>query len=97
MKISDIPRFFQTILLILPTPPFLWEKSEPPPFLKISKTQPPLLYKACGGGGGSNYEYLEENSETFGRRYPVKRLLLKQVQWQTPVMESILNKVAGMK
>ena len=39
-------------LLILRTPPFLWEKSERPLFWEISKTQPPFIK-----GRGSNYDY----------------------------------------
>ena len=37
MKISDT-HFFKTTPPILPTPPLLWEKWEPHPFLKILKT-----------------------------------------------------------
>ena len=44
----------KTIPPILPTFPFLWEKSEPPLFVKFLKTQTPLLYKE-GAGRGSNY------------------------------------------
>ena len=40
MKISGTP-FFKTRLILL-TPLFLWEKSEPPSFEKISKTETPL-------------------------------------------------------
>ena len=56
MKIGDTP-FFKTAPPILPTSPFLWEKSGPPPFFsKVSKTQPPLppltpLYK-----GGERFQ-----------------------------------------
>ena len=47
MKKSDTP--FLKEPPILPTPPFLWEKSEPPIFSKISKTWPPFIK------GGSYY------------------------------------------
>ena len=41
------------IILILPTPLFLWEKSEPPPFFaKVSKNQ---LLPLFTGGRGSSY------------------------------------------
>ena len=45
MKISDTSPFFKTTPPILATPPYLWEKSDPPVpalFSKISKTQPPF-------------------------------------------------------
>ena len=42
MKISDT-HLFKNKSPILATPPFLWEKSEPPLFSKIFKTQPPSL------------------------------------------------------
>ena len=52
MKISDTP-FFKATTPILPTPPFLWEKSEPSLFFwKFQKLTPPLFK---GGGGGVNY------------------------------------------
>ena len=46
MKISDrVPPFFKTNPHILPTP-FLWEKSEPPPFLaKFLKLKPPFPWR----------------------------------------------------
>ena len=55
MKISDIPTFFKKNP-ILPTPPFLWKKSEPPLFFqkfekKIRKLNPPSPFDK---GGGSN-------------------------------------------
>ena len=48
------PPLFKIILPILPTTPFLWEKSKPSIFKKISKTHPPppLLYKEWGLGVG---------------------------------------------
>ena len=46
MKISNTP-IFKNNSPILPTPPFLWKKSELPLFSKILKTQIPL-YKLYG-------------------------------------------------
>ena len=39
MKISDTPPLFLNKPSLLPTPPFLWEKSELQLVSKISKTQ----------------------------------------------------------
>ena len=56
IKISYTP-LFKTTLPILPTPPFLWKKPEPPLFSKMSKTQttPPSLPLPFIKRGSSNY------------------------------------------
>ena len=59
MKISDTP-LFKITPPILPTPPFLWKKSEPPFFRKFQKLK--TLFIKGGGGGGSNYVHLTRNS-----------------------------------
>ena len=41
MKIFDTPHFFRTIPL--PTPPFLWEKSDPRSFWRILRKLSPSL------------------------------------------------------
>ena len=44
MSISDTPLFLKQ-LPILPTPPFLWEKSDPPPPVSLIKVEgrPPTM------------------------------------------------------
>ena len=55
-----IPHFFKVTrsnspyVPILPTPLFLWGKSEPPFISRISKTPPPPIPLYKGIGGGSN-------------------------------------------
>ena len=46
------PPLFKIILPILPTTPFLWEKSKPSIFKKISKTHPPPPSFIKSGGWG---------------------------------------------
>ena len=54
MKISDTAPLYKNKPHILPSPLFLWKKSDPPPpFLNISKTQAPPFYN-----GGGNYVYI---------------------------------------
>ena len=52
MKIGDTPSLFKIAPLILPTPRFLWKKSEPPSVQKFQTLNTTSLYKEGGPGGG---------------------------------------------
>ena len=61
MKIGDTPSLFKIAPLILPTPRFLWKKSEPPSVQKFQTLNTTSLYKegGRGGGGGRCSKYVQ--------------------------------------
>ena len=79
------PSFFKTIPPILPTPPFLWEKSEPSLFQKYQKLNPPppappLLFKR--GEVGSNYALAfssEESKHSLTEKLLLHSIYKKQI------------------
>ena len=69
MKINDTLFFKNNLPYFTPPPPlFLWEKSEPPLFSKILKTQIPLLF--IKGERVCNYEYYEYRYQKLSLLYP---------------------------